>query len=120
MVISEHKQVKILVPTALANVFREACIMQNLSMTGVLSKFMTEFSKTTRPSANAKSAQNYATKRRRRTAITSIINQLEMIKAGEEQYISNIPDNLQGSVVFENAEHSLTILEETLDLLASF
>jgi hypothetical protein len=118
VVISEYKQVKISVSTTLANAFREACITQNMSMTGVLSKFMMEFSKTTQPSA--KSTPNYTTKRHRRMAIASIIKQLEMIKAGEEQYISNIPDNLQGSVVFENAEQSLAIFEETLDLLASY
>jgi len=60
-----------------------------------------------------------STKRQRRAAIRSIMQQLEQIKAAEERYRDNIPENLQGSVVFEKADQYVSLLDEALDLLGS-
>jgi hypothetical protein len=48
-----------------------------------------------------------------------LIRQLEMIREAEERYIGNIPDNLQGSKHYENAEESVSLIDEALSLLAS-
>jgi hypothetical protein len=101
-----------------ASAFKDACDAKNVSMASVLSEFMAGYSASAL--TNSKRPPDYATKRRRRTAITSIVKQLEQIKIAEEQYRDNIPVNLQGSAVYDNAEQSVSWLEEAIDLLASY
>jgi flagellar biosynthesis chaperone FliJ len=67
-----------------------------------------------------KEAPDYSTRRRRRAAIVSIVQQLERIKAHEEQYRDNIPENLQNSVVYESAEQYIELLDEVIDILIPF
>lgn len=47
----------------------------------------------------------------------SIINELDNIKSDEEDYYSNIPENLQYSQRAEDSEAAIEKLEEALDLL---
>jgi len=57
------------------------------------------------------------TRNGRRKSLQTIIQQLEQIKAAEEKYLSNIPDNLCGSVRYENAEQCISDIEEAIDIL---
>jgi hypothetical protein len=67
-----------------------------------------------------KLSPKYETKRQRRAAVKSIINLLGQIKYSEEQYMSRIPENLQGSVVYDNAEQCVSCLDEAIDTLGLF
>ena len=75
----------------------------------------------TEPSSSSRSISSnsraYKTKRQRRTAMKAIIIQLQLIKTAEENSRDNIPVNLQGSPAFEAAEASISLLDESLDLL---
>jgi hypothetical protein len=42
---------------------------------------------------------------------------LERIKAAEEHSRDNIPENLQGAEIFENADQCVSSLEEVIELL---
>lgn len=117
-VINCYQQVKISAPASVAVAFREACTAKNVSMASVLSGFMADYSNTAM--IRDKHPPDYATKRQRRAAINSIVKQLEQIKTAEEQYRDNIPENLQGSVVFDNAEQCVSWIEEAIDLLIAF
>ena len=86
-------------------------------MAGKLSEYMSNYSKST---MERKPLPDYTTKRQRRTAVKSIIKQLEQIKDFEERYRDAIPENLQGSIVYENADQCVSWLEEALEILDSY
>jgi hypothetical protein len=37
---------------------------------------------------------------------------LETVRDAEENYMSNIPESLRGSIRYDNAEHSLAVFDE--------
>lgn len=113
---SHYTQVKISVNPDIASDFKSACATTNASMASVLSKFMTEYSKAV---IENKFPSDLSTRRKRRTAIKTLILQLERIMAAEERCRDNIPSNLQGSVVFDTADQYVSSLEETMELLHS-
>lgn len=112
----QYTQVKVSVAPDIASAFKVACAAANVSMASAMSKFMSEFSKT---AMQKKPLPDYSTKSQRRVAIKKIINQLEQIMDCEEAYKENIPENLCGSVVFENAEEFISLLDEAIDTLSS-
>jgi hypothetical protein len=112
----KYKQLKVSVSPELAIAFSKACITADVSMTGVISKFMSEFSST---AMQRKPSPDYTTKRQRRAAINKITKQLEQIMFFEERYRDSIPENLQNSVVFDNAEQFISSLEEAIEILSS-
>jgi len=63
---------------------------------------------------------DYSTKRKRRAAVEYIIKQLELIKAHEEKYRDNMPENLQNSAAYEDAEEYIDYLDEVLSVLIPF
>ena len=58
-------------------------------------------------------------KRQRRAAVAKIILILEDILRSEEAYRDRIPENLQASTVFDNADQWVSVLEDTIESLAS-
>ena len=111
-----YTQIKISVCPELAKGFKSACNTANASITSVLTGYISGYVH----SGPAPEAQpGYGTRRRRRSAVGSIVKQLEKIKLSEESYRDNIPANLQCSSVYENADRSVSALDEALELLAS-
>jgi len=113
---SRYKQVKVSVDPAIALAFKEACAAYNTSMAAKLSQLMAEFSNL---AVARKPLPDYSTKKKRRSAIHTIVKQLEQIKFNEEQYRDRIPKNLQGSIVYDRADEFVSILEEVVDLMTS-
>ena len=113
---ADHKQVKVSVGMDVALAFKEACATSNITMANKLEQFMADYSKTV---MKRKSSPDYTTRRQRRTAIKKIIEQLEQIKSFEERYRDRIPENLQGSAVYDTAEEYVSSMEEAIELLSS-
>jgi hypothetical protein len=113
---SHYAQIKVSVNLDVAAAFKRTCAASNISMAAVLTRFMTEYS---HAAEKRKPTPDYSTRRLRRAAMISIVRQMEQIMAAEEQYRDNIPENLQGSVVFEKADECVSLLEETIELLDS-
>ena len=113
---ADHKQVKVSVGMDVAIAFKEACVTSNITMASKLAQFMADYSKTV---MKRKPASDYTTRRQRRTAIKKIIGQLEQIKSFEERYRDRIPENLQGSAVYDTAEEYVSSMEEAIELLSS-
>jgi len=111
-----YTQVKVSVNPDVASAFKSACTAANVSMAGKLSQFMADYGNTV---VNRRPLSDYSTRRQRRTAVCSLIQQLEQIKAAEERCRDNTPENLQGSMVFESADQCVTLLDEAIDLLGS-
>ena len=51
-----------------------------------------------------------STRRKRRTALSSLICTLEQIVEGEIAYRDNMPDNLYGSDAYEDADNNVSLL----------
>jgi len=114
---SHYTQVKISVDPATASAFKSACTASDVSMTSVLSKFMNQYSQTVIEKKGY--SLDLSTRRQRRAAIRSLIYQLLRVRDGEEHYRDNIPENLQGSEVFERADQCACLLNEAIELLES-
>jgi hypothetical protein len=109
-----YTQVKVSVNPDVAVAFKRACAASNESIAAVLTRFMTEYG----GAAKKHKPSDYSTRRARRSAVNSITRQMEQIMAAEEQHRDNIPENLRGSVVFEKADECVSLLDETVELLA--
>jgi hypothetical protein len=57
------------------------------------------------------------TRGHRRRAVKGLIPQIEAILDAEQQYMDNIPPNLQNSSVYETAEQTVTALDEVIIIL---
>ena len=64
-------------------------------------------------------APDLSTRRQRRAATRVLTVQLERIRDEEERYLNNIPNNLQGSCIFDRAEQCVSLLNEAIELLES-
>jgi hypothetical protein len=120
---ANYTQVKVSVDPALAATFKNACDAAGVSMAAMLSRFMAEYcaAPDRKPVKNKRAAYSgdVSTRLKRRNAVNAVIEQMERIKGAEELYRDNIPDNLRGSMHFENAEQSLSLMDEAIDILMS-
>jgi hypothetical protein len=112
---AQYTQVKVSIDPDLAKAFKTACAASGESMASVLSRHMAVYSKT---NGNKKPLSDYSTRQRRCRAVGKIIVSLEAIKEAEEAYVGNIPENLQNSVRYDNAEQSVNALYEAISVLA--
>jgi hypothetical protein len=62
---------------------------------------------------------DYRSRRNRRAAVKSIHARLLAIRAAEQKYLDNVPDNFQGSEAFETGENAVDTLDEIIDLLTT-
>jgi len=111
---SRYKQLKISIDPTIASRFKMSCATANTSMAAVLSQFIVEYTNTT---VSRKASPDYTTRKRRRKAIQAIVKQLEQIRVCEEDYRDRIPENLQGSMVYDRADELVSVLNEVIDLL---
>lgn len=116
---AHYVQIKIAVKPEIAVAFKEACKKGNVSVTGVLSDYMTAYIgkpvDSDRPDRCKKDL--LATRPGRRKLLNSLICQLEGIKDAEEAYKDRIPENLHGSVNYDAAVQSIDEMEEALESL---
>ena len=114
---AEHyKQIKVFVDPIIAAAFKTACARAGCSMAGELSRLMAEYSaavKERKPAA----VDTVSTRSKRHKAVNSLIVQMEQIRNAEENYQSNIPDNLRNSSRNEAAEQSISIMDDVIELL---
>jgi hypothetical protein len=110
-----YKQLKISVASDIVADFKKSCAASNISMAAKLCEFMVDF---TGGATNRKPLPDYTTKRKRREAIRIILEQLEQIRDAEQQYQDRIPENLQGSVVYDCSEAFVGSLDDAIDALA--
>jgi len=109
-------QVKVSVDPEVAAAFKAACAAASIPMAAELSRFMADYAK---GSVKRKAAPDYATRRKRRAAITRILAELEQIKAAEEGLIDNAPENLRDAPIYETAEEYIEALDEAIELLGA-
>ena len=111
-----YTQIKAYVDPEVASAFKTACATSGVSMASMLSQFMTDYSSAAK---KRKPSPDYSTRRQRRAAVQHFAQQLELIRAAEENVRDNTPENLQGSVVYEKADEFASLLDGAIDLLNS-
>jgi hypothetical protein len=126
---AEHyRQVKVSVRRELAMAFKAVCEAAGVSVAGEISAFMSERCGQTegrigtpagarcdRGTLSESDAEALSSKRKRRAAVKKILSQLETIKDAPGAALENTPENLRGSEAYENAEESLTLIEDAID-----
>jgi hypothetical protein len=113
------KQVKVSVQKDVALAFKAACARANVSVASVLSRYMADYAGS-KHQARPDAPMDYSTKRRRRAAMRSILRQLELIMEHDERSRDNLPENLHGSMAYENADEAIAAVEEALEILSSY
>lgn len=109
------KQVKITTDESIICTFKEACAKNSQSMAEVLTEFMAGYAQKT----ISKSENDYQTRRKRRKAIQAIAKELTQIRDYEEQYRDRIPENLQGSSIYDRADETVNLLEEVIEQIST-
>jgi hypothetical protein len=110
-------QVKVSVDPVIADAFKKACAVANVSMAAELSRFMAGYSNGL---VKHKAAPDYSTRRQRRRAIVTMIRQMEQMMAVEERILDNTPENLQDSSAYEATEEAISSLEAAVDALSDY
>jgi len=102
----------------LAAKLKEKCKEECVSVTSVITELVAAYLDTEAPihkeAPQQKSPDNRG--RRKRELLKHIIA-IENICRGEEEYLDNIPENLKGSVRYENAENSVEHLLSAIEEL---
>ena len=102
----------------LASKLKVDCKGKGVSVTSVITKLVAEYLDTEAPAANERPQRKTPGNRgRRRKELWKHIAAIEDICDGEEQYLDSIPENLQGSIRYENAENSIEHLRCAIDEL---
>jgi len=115
---SAYKQVKISIDPKIAEAFKAACSASSVSMAAELTAFMSERTGILKTLTDKQiKRDSLDTRGKRRHQVKLIVDRLESIKSLEEDYQSNIPENLQAGQAYENAGQSIELLEQAIDSL---
>jgi hypothetical protein len=60
-----------------------------------------------------------SSKAKRRKAAALVSSLLERLRSAEEAYMERIPESLQASDAYDNADNAIALLEEAIDLVSS-
>ena len=102
----------------LAAKLKEHCRENGVSVTSVITGLVAGYLDTEAPAPKDKPQKKAPDNRgRRRRDLWKYIAAIEEICRGEEEYLNNIPENLQGSIRNENAENSVEHLLSAIDEL---
>lgn len=112
---ANYTQVKVSVKPELAAAFKAACAAAGASMASTLSGFMANYSQ--HPAKHDPPLDPYATRRQRRRILDAIISQMDSLAIAEECYRDKIPENLRGSVRYEDADRCVDAANEAIERL---
>lgn len=108
---TEMTQLKVRVAPEAAVDFKAECAAKGLSMTSAFSMLL-EGARSLKPTI-----ADLTTRRQRRKEVSSLIAELLRIRDAESAYMERIPENLKGGQPYEDAEQSVSIMDEAIDLL---
>ena len=111
-----YAQVKVSVPKELAAEFRAKCKVDGVSMASKIAEFMNAEIGGSKPAKTPKDSSS--TRPMRRKELKYHIDCIAALADQERNYMENIPENLQNSCRYEAAEHSVTAMEDGVDILS--
>ena len=102
----------------LAAKLKEDCREKCVSVSSVITELVAGYLDVKVPDIKEKpQAKSPDSRGRRSRELWKHIAAIEGIRRGEEEYLNNIPENLHGSIRFENAENSVEHLLSAIDEL---
>ena len=111
-----YTAIKVYADPDVAAAFKAVCAASGESMNGRLTQLIAEYCSSTK---KHKQKPDYSTRRQRRTAIKYYAQQIGQIRDAEEQCRDNTPENLQRSIVYEQADEYVASLDEAVERLES-
>ena len=112
-----YTPVKVAVKHETAAGFKAACAAAGTSMASVLSDFMDKYAGgATREKKTAPASVK--TLRDRRKAMSLINTLITDMRNAEEEYMDRMPESLQGSERYDEAEERLGKLDEAIDIIS--
>ena len=110
-----YTPVKVAVKHETATGFKAACVADGVSMASVLSDFMDGYAN---PTQEKKSALvSVKTLRDRRKAMAMVCALITEMRDAEEAYMDRMPESLQNSSRYEDADERLGKLDEVFDAI---
>jgi hypothetical protein len=110
-----YKQVKIWTKPEIADAFKAKCLAEGVSMAQSISNYMCGRSQSNLPAQPA--PLKVETRSQRRKAMKNAISHIEAILAAEQEYMNRIPANLQASTRYDDADRTVSALEDALETL---
>jgi hypothetical protein len=116
---NEHyTNVTVAMDPGLAAKLKNDCEEKCVSVTSVITGLVAGYLDAEPPAVKEKPQKKAPDNRGRRSRdLWKLIDAIEDIYNGEERYLNNIPENLQGSVRYKNAEGSVKHLRSAIDEL---
>ena len=112
---ANYAQVKARVRPEIAAAFRAKCIADGVSVSAEIIRFMSGRAGAGAP--RKPGSDGVATRRQRRETVKALMLRIEAVLEAERAYMSNIPENLQNSRVYDTAEQTIEDLEDALNSL---
>ena len=110
-----YVQIKISIAPDIAAAFKAKCAVSGVSVASELTRLMG--GKPTGNRIQKPAADMYRTRRLRHNGLKLLINHLEFMRDAEQDYLEAIPANLTTSPMHEAAEHTVSALDEALNIL---
>jgi hypothetical protein len=113
---NHYTQIKVAVKHQTAAGFKAACAAAGTSMVSELAGFMDEY---TNPAEVKETAPiRVKTLGDRRKAMARICSLMTEVRDAEEEYMNRIPENLQSSSRYDDADERLGKLDEAIDIIS--
>ena len=113
---SHYTQVKVSVSQELAAAFKAKCAAEGVSVASEISRFMSE--KVGSKHSPKPPSDPYGTRQKRRSVLDGMLAQLGELMEAEQAYLDRIPENLRNSPQYENAELTVSILDEGINIIS--
>jgi esterase/lipase len=114
---ARYKQIKVSIAPEIASAFKAACETAGVSMAGELSRFMAEYCSIAKKRNTVSAGDDLATRRQRRKEVAQMALKMEQVRDAEVCSHENVPENLRGASAYEDAEDSISKMDEVIDLL---
>ena len=113
---NHYTQIKVAVKHQTAAGFKAACATSGISMASELAGFMEEY---INPTEGKETLQiRVKTLGDRRRAMAMLCTLMTEIRDAEEDYMNRIPENLQGSSRYDDADERIGKLDEVIDIIS--
>jgi len=112
---NHYTPIKVAVKHEIAAGFKAACAAAGTSMASVLSDFMDKYASPTQEKRPV--TISVKTLRDRRKAMVMIYALITEMRDAEEEYMCRMPENLQGSTRYDEADERLEKLDEAIDII---
>ena len=115
---AHYTNITVAMDPELAARLKEGCREKCVSVASVITALVAEYLNTEVPASKEKPQKKVPDNRGRRSReLWKYIAAIEDICCGEVRYMEKIPDNLQASIRFENAENSVEHLNAAIEEL---